>query len=34
MKILTVDDELVSRKKIGRFIQGLGHETLVAKDGD
>jgi len=33
MKILIVDDELVSRKKMDKLIQSLGHETLVAKDG-
>ena len=33
MKILIVDDEIVSRKKIDKLIQGLGHERLVAKDG-
>ena len=33
MKILIVDDELVSRKKIDKLIQGLGYETLVATDG-
>ncbi|MBW1706753.1 MAG: response regulator [Deltaproteobacteria bacterium] len=33
MKILIVDDEIVSRKKIDKLIQSLGHETLVAKDG-
>ena len=33
MKILVVDDELVSRKKIEKLIQGLGHKTLMAEDG-
>ncbi|MBW2061628.1 MAG: response regulator [Deltaproteobacteria bacterium] len=33
MRILVVDDELVSRKKIDKLIQGLGHKTLVASDG-
>lgn len=33
MKILVVDDELVSRKKIEKLLQSLGHETLTAKDG-
>lgn len=33
MKILIVDDELVSRKKVEKLIQTLGHETLMAKDG-
>ena len=33
MKILIVDDELVSRSKMDRLIQSLGYETLVAADG-
>ncbi len=33
MKILIVEDELVSRKMIDRLIQSLGHETFVAEDG-
>jgi len=33
MKILIVDDELVSRKKMEKSIHSLGHETLVAADG-
>lgn len=33
MKILVVDDELVSRKKLEVLIQGLGYEVLVAEDG-
>ena len=33
MKILIADDELVSRKKMEKLIQSLGHETLTAKDG-
>ncbi len=33
MKILIVDDELVSRKTMERLLQRLGHETVVAKDG-
>ena len=33
MKIMIVDDELVSRKKMDKLIQGLGHETLIATDG-
>lgn len=33
MKILVVDDELVSRKKLEILIQSLGYETLVAEDG-
>ncbi|MEE9435366.1 MAG: response regulator [Candidatus Adiutricales bacterium] len=33
MKILIVEDEFVSRRKIQRLIQSLGYETLVASDG-
>jgi putative two-component system response regulator len=33
MKILIVDDELVSRKKMDLLVRSLGHETLVATDG-
>jgi len=33
MKILIVDDELVSRKKMDLLVRTLGHETLVANDG-
>ncbi len=33
MKILVVDDELVSRKKMELLVKSLGHETIVAKDG-
>lgn len=33
MKILIVEDELVSRKKMDKLVQSLGHETLVAMDG-
>ncbi len=33
MKILTVDDELVSRTKLKKSIQSLGYEVLDAKDG-
>ena len=33
MKILIVDDEIVSRKKIEILIKSLGHETVVASDG-
>lgn len=33
MKILVVDDELVSRKKMEVLIQGLGYDTFAAKDG-
>ena len=33
MKILVVDDELVSREKMALLVQDLGHEALFAKDG-
>lgn len=33
MKILIVDDELVSREKMKKLVQGIGHETVIAKDG-
>lgn len=33
MKILIAEDELVSRNKLDKLIQGLGHETLVAENG-
>ena len=33
MKILIVDDELVSRKKMDLLIRSLGYETIVANDG-
>ena len=33
MNILIADDELVSRKKMEKLIQNLGHETLTAQDG-
>lgn len=33
MKILTVDDEYVSRKKLEMAVQSLGYETLVASHG-
>jgi putative two-component system response regulator len=33
MKILIVDDELVSRKKMDLLVRSLGYETLVANDG-
>ena len=33
MKILIADDELVSRKKMERLLQSLGHQILIAKDG-
>jgi len=33
MKILIVDDELVSRKKMDLLVRRLGYETLIASDG-
>jgi len=33
MKILIVEDELVSRAKITKLIESLGYETIVAEDG-
>ena len=33
MKILTVDDEYVSRKKLEMAVQSLGYETLTASHG-
>ncbi|MBW1886847.1 MAG: response regulator [Deltaproteobacteria bacterium] len=33
MKIMAVDDELVSRTKIEMLLQSLGYETLISKDG-
>ena len=33
MKILIVDDELVSRKKMDLLVRSLGYETVVASDG-
>ncbi len=33
MRILVVDDELVSRAKIDKLTRSLGHQTLVASDG-
>ena len=33
MKILIVDDELVSRKKMELLVRNLGYETVVANDG-
>ncbi|MCJ7603077.1 MAG: response regulator [Desulfobulbaceae bacterium] len=33
MKILIVDDEVVSLTKMDRLLQGLGYETLMATDG-
>lgn len=34
MKILIADDELVSRKKLTKLVEGLGYETVVAADGE
>jgi len=33
MKVLVVDDELVSRRKKERLLQSLGYEARVAKGG-
>ena len=33
MKVLVVDDELVSRQKMDRLLQGLGYDTRVAAGG-
>lgn len=33
MKILIVDDELVSLSKLDLWVQGLGYKTILAKDG-
>jgi putative two-component system response regulator len=33
MKILVVDDELVSREKMALLVRDLGHEALIAEDG-
>ena len=33
MKVLVVDDEMVSRRKMDRLLQGLGYETRVAGGG-
>jgi putative two-component system response regulator len=33
MKVLVVDDELVSRQKMNRLLQGLGYETRLAAGG-
>jgi cyclic di-GMP phosphodiesterase len=33
MKILIVDDELVSRKKMELLVRNLGHDPIVASDG-
>jgi CheY-like chemotaxis protein len=32
-KILVVDDEIVTRKNVGRFLEGEGHEVIAAADG-
>nr|WP_319493255.1 ABC transporter substrate binding protein [uncultured Desulfobacter sp.] len=34
MKILIVDDEITSRLKTDKLVSGLGHETLVAENGE
>jgi putative two-component system response regulator len=34
MKILIVDDEITSRLKADKLVSGLGHETLVAENGE
>ncbi len=34
MKILIVEDDVISAKKLEYLIKSLGYETLVAKDGD
>ena len=33
MKILVVDDELVSREKMKKLVNSIGHETVTANDG-
>ncbi|HLV31153.1 MAG TPA: HD domain-containing phosphohydrolase [Chitinispirillaceae bacterium] len=33
MKVLIVDDELISRTKLDKLVKSLGYETLVASDG-
>lgn len=33
MKVLVADDELVSRRKMDRLLQGLGYDTRVAEGG-
>ena len=33
MKILVVDDELVSREKMKKLVTSIGHETVTANDG-
>jgi putative two-component system response regulator len=33
VKILVVDDELVSREKMKKLVQSIGHETVIANDG-
>jgi CheY-like chemotaxis protein len=32
-KILVVDDEIVTRRNVGRFLVGEGHEIIEAADG-
>ena len=34
MKVLVADDDLVSRLMLRGVVEGLGHECLVAEDGD
>ncbi|HAJ79928.1 MAG TPA: two-component system response regulator [Fibrobacteres bacterium] len=33
MKVLIVDDELISRAKLGKIVSSMGHSTIVACDG-
>ncbi len=33
MKVLVADDELVSRRKMDRLLQGLGYENRVDEGG-
>ena len=33
MKVLIADDELVSLSKLDLWVQGLGYQTVLAKDG-
>jgi len=34
MKILVADDDIVNRAKLAKLIEKLGHEPIVAEDGD
>ncbi|WP_031482825.1 HD domain-containing phosphohydrolase, partial [Maridesulfovibrio frigidus] len=34
MKLLVVDDDLVSRAKMGKLLSALGHKVVTANDGD